>query len=63
MKLALIIGVSLISTAVLVAVCMKSRSKRKALKRIADEGYETAVDMIAPNAFFKKLKYGPTIPA
>lgn len=63
MKLALIIGVSIISTAVLAAVWVKSRSKRKTLKRIADEGYETAVDMIAPNLFYKKLKYGPTIPA
>lgn len=63
MKLALIIGASIISTATLVAVCMQLYAKKKTLKRIADEGYEIAVDIIAPKTFFRKLKYGPTIPS
>lgn len=63
MKTALIVGLGMLTTTAIVAIFMKLRTKRKTLKRIADEGYETAVDMFAPNTFFKNLKYGPTLPS
>jgi hypothetical protein len=41
----------------------KNREKTRALKRVAEEGYETAVDLLLPNIdSITKLHYGPVIP-
>lgn len=41
------------------------KSKRKMLKKVADEGYETAIDVLYPaqHTLTRKLHYGPVIPS
>ncbi len=67
MKISKIIGISLTVLAVAgVAVYVAKKMKRKnMLNQIADEGYETAHDILFPGKSFEtdKLQYGPVIPA
>lgn len=61
------IGVAALA-AVGVAIYMMTRDKRKErakkrLDRVADEGYETAHDVLFPNKYkSSKLQYGPVLP-
>ena len=61
------IGVAALA-AVGLAIYVMSREKRKEktnsrLAHIADEGYETAHDVLYPNKFKpSKLQYGPVLP-
>jgi len=67
MKISKIIGLSLTVLAVAgVAVYVAKKMERKnMLNQIADEGYETAHDILFPGKSFEsdKLQYGPVIPA
>ena len=50
----------------LTVFAVRRRLKTKAIRdRIANEGYETAEDILYPgnNRFYKKLQYGPVLPA
>jgi hypothetical protein len=53
------------ATAAVVAtfiVVQRSRNRKK-LRKVSNEGYETAIDMLYPeNAHSRKLKYGPVLP-
>ena len=50
--------------AVGLAIYMMSRQRRKnRLAHVADEGYETAHDVLYPNRYKpSKLQYGPVLP-
>ncbi len=50
-------------TSLLVYAVRKTNTKRR-IAQVADEGYETAADMLHPktNKRFKKLHYGPVLP-
>jgi len=67
MKISKIIGLSLAVIAVAgVAVYVAKKIERKnMLNQIADEGYETAHDILFPGKSLEsaKLQYGPVIPA
>ena len=64
----LIIGLTLVAAAGVVVYFSKSASKgsktRRMLNQIADEGYETAQDVLFPNKNIqdKNLHFGPVIP-
>lgn len=63
MKTVLITSIAFITlTTVITTVAMYLNKKRK-LEKISEEGYETAIDIIAPESSFRKLHYGPVIPA
>ncbi|MES1217980.1 MAG: hypothetical protein ABUT20_20910 [Bacteroidota bacterium] len=50
----------------LTVFAVRRRLKNKAIRdRIANEGYETAEDILYPgnSRFYKKLQYGPVLPA
>jgi hypothetical protein len=50
-------------TGLLVYVTRRSNTKRR-IAEVADEGYETAADLLHPktSSRFKKLHYGPVLP-
>ncbi len=50
-------------TSLLVYAARRSNTKRR-ISEVADEGYETAADLLHPktNKRFKKLHYGPVLP-
>ena len=50
-------------TSLLVYAARRSNTKRR-IAEVADEGYETAADLLHPktNKRFKKLHYGPVLP-
>ncbi len=53
------------TTAAMVAtfIVVQRSVNRKKLKKVSNEGYETAIDMLYPdNAHSRKLKYGPVLP-
>ena len=66
MKLSQKIAFSLavVAAAGVVVYLAKSSKTRRMLIQIADEGYETAQDILFPDRKIndKKLKYGPVIP-
>ena len=60
----LIYGVAAIAfTGLLVYATRRTNTKRR-MAEVADEGYETAADLLHPktNQRFKKLHYGPVLP-
>ena len=60
----LLYGVAAIAfTSLLVYAARRSNTKRR-IAEVADEGYETAADLLHPktNNRFKKLHYGPVLP-
>jgi hypothetical protein len=60
----LIYGVAAIAfTSLLVYATRRANTKRR-IAEVADEGYETAADLLYPktNQRFKKLHYGPVLP-
>ena len=50
-------------TGLLVYVTRRANTKRR-IAEVADEGYETAADLLHPktNRRFKKIHYGPVLP-
>ena len=60
----LIFGAAAIAiTGLLVYVTRRANTKRR-IAEVADEGYETAADLLHPktNRRFKKIHYGPVLP-
>ena len=60
----LIFGAAAIAfTGLLVYVTRRSNTKRR-IAEVANEGYETAADLLHPktNSRFKKIHYGPVLP-
>ena len=60
----LIFGAAAIAlTGLLVYVTRRSNTKRR-IAEVADQGYETAADLLHPktNSRFKKIHYGPVLP-
>jgi hypothetical protein len=66
MKLKTSTIVSLAALGIVVAAVLLANKKGKKIRltQIADEGYETAHDMLYPNSFkgAKELRYGPVLP-
>ena len=63
----IILGIAAAAIITALVVNSEKKRKKKASKRlieIADEGYETAHDILFPrkNKEFSKLKYGPVLP-
>ncbi len=58
------IGLSVVAAAGIVVYLARSSRSKRMLEKIADEGYETAHDILFPDKKIndKKLKYGPVIP-
>jgi len=60
----LIFGAAAIAfTGLLVYVTRSANTKRR-IAEVADQGYETAADLLHPktNSRFKKIHYGPVLP-
>ena len=60
----LIFGAAAIAfTSLLVYVTRRANTKRR-IAEVADQGYETAADLLHPktNSRFKKIHYGPVLP-
>jgi hypothetical protein len=53
-----------IGAAVITVLFIRSKKRKKMLTRVAEEGYETAADILYPGkSVSSKLHYGPVIPA
>ena len=61
----ILLGVAAIAVAGLVVYAVNRKKTNRMLEQIADEGYETAHDVLFPNKEKrnKKLQYGPVLPA
>ncbi|HRO05293.1 MAG TPA: hypothetical protein PLE75_01305 [Ferruginibacter sp.] len=60
----LLSAISITATTALAIYLIRKITQSKRLKRIAEEGYETAIDILYPQKLnTKKLQYRPTIPA
>lgn len=60
----LLSAISITATTALAIYLIRKIKQSKRLKRIAEEGYETAIDILYPHKLnTKKLQYRPTIPA
>ncbi|HRN90960.1 MAG TPA: hypothetical protein PLS87_00920 [Ferruginibacter sp.] len=60
----LLSAISITATTALAIYLIRKIKESKRLKRIAEEGYETAIDILYPHKLnTKKLQYRPTIPA
>ncbi|HCF63519.1 MAG TPA: hypothetical protein DEU93_04580 [Chitinophagaceae bacterium] len=60
----LLSAISITATTALAIYLIRKIKQSKRLKRIAEEGYETAIDILYPQKLnTKKLQYRPTIPA
>jgi hypothetical protein len=61
----IVIGLSAVVVAGLIVALAKKRVKRKILTTVSDHGYETAHDVLYPEGKkkFRKLHYGPVLPA
>ncbi len=57
-------GLAVVAAAGVVVYLARSSKTTRMLNQIADEGYETAHDILFPDKKIndKKLKYGPVIP-
>ncbi len=57
-------GIAVVAAAGVVIYLARSSQTKRMLNQIADEGYETAHDILFPNKKMrdKRLKYGPVIP-
>jgi len=52
-----------IGTAVITLFVIRRKKRKKMLLRVAEEGYETAADILYPGkSVGSKLQYGPVIP-
>lgn len=61
----ILIGLAAASLVGAIIFVIRKKNTRKMLKQIADEGYETAHDILFPNKSKRdsRLQYGPVIPA
>ncbi len=61
----ILLGVAAIAVAGLVVYAVKRKKTHRMLDQIAEEGYETAPDVLFPNKEKRdrKLQYGPVLPA
>jgi hypothetical protein len=60
----LLSAISITATTALAIYLIRKIKESKRLKRIAEEGYETAIDILYPHKLnTKKLQYRPTLPA
>ena len=57
-------GIAVATAAVLIVKLVQQSNTKRMLTQVADEGYETAADLLHPktNSRFKKLHYGPVLP-
>lgn len=67
LKTSTIIGFAALGLIVAAVVMTNKRGRKIRLSQVADEGYETAHDMLYPNKFnssreSKELRYGPVLP-
>ena len=60
----IIYGVAAIAAAGLLIYAVRKGNTKKRMVEVADEGYETAADVLHPktNKRFKNLHYGPVLP-
>lgn len=60
----LLIGVGIVALTGLIIYAMRRDQSNRELERIADEGYETANDILFPETkpFRRRLHYGPVLP-
>lgn len=58
------LGIAAITALSIAFILGSKKSKKVNLDQIADEGYETAHDILYPKQFSreKKLRYGPVLP-
>lgn len=63
-KTSTIVGLAALGVVVAAFVLANKKGRKNRLTQIADEGYETAHDMLYPNSFkgSKELRYGPVLP-
>ena len=59
-----IAGIAAITAITLLLLLTSKQKKKKRLRKIAEEGYETASDILFPNKSnpSKKLHFGPVLP-
>lgn len=59
-----IVGLAALGIVVAAIILANKKGRKNRLTQIADEGYETAQDMLYPNSFkgAKELRYGPVLP-
>ncbi|MFT3979191.1 MAG: hypothetical protein QM687_01890 [Ferruginibacter sp.] len=59
----IMIGVAALAAAGVAAYMINQQRKRKRSAHVADEGYETAHDVLYPHkSISPKLKFGPVLP-
>ena len=63
-KTSTLVGLAALGLVVAATYLANKKGKKIRLTQIADEGYETAHDMLYPNSFkgAKELRYGPVLP-
>jgi hypothetical protein len=64
LKTSTIVSIAALGIVVAAVLLANKKGKKIRLTQIADEGYETAHDMLYPNSFkgAKELRYGPVLP-
>ncbi len=64
LKTSTIVSIAALGIVVAAVYLANRKGKKIRLTQIADEGYETAHDMLYPNSFkgSKELRYGPVLP-
>jgi hypothetical protein len=60
----IIYGAAAVALTGLLVYAVRRTNTKKRMEQVADEGYETAADILHPktNKRFKKLHYGPVLP-
>ena len=60
----LLYGVAAVAFTSLLVYITRSANTKRRKAQVADEGYETAADLLHPktNRRFKKIHYGPVLP-
>lgn len=60
----IIVGVACVAIIGLMIYTIRRQNTRGMLNQVANEGYETAQDLLFPDKYnrFKKLRYGPVLP-
>lgn len=62
-KSKVLIATAVVTAAITFYLVSKKKSAKRMLQDIADEGYETASDILYPGKTFSEgLRYGPVIP-
>lgn len=61
-KTLLFITITAVAAVATFAVVQRNQQRKK-LKKVSNEGYETAMDIMYPDhAYSNRLKYGPVLP-